>query len=245
MKKFISILLITLLSFSLIACSAGGEGTTSSKEDEKVTEAVKDSVKEEPSEESETPEQESEDKAETESEDVKEETQEAAEEVKSDASGEAKLEGPYIITTCGQSPGAVQIGMAAKMAGTTADDDSSLSADSLDTEKYKTLIVTTGTSMKGMGAAGTDVDKEIKRCVELIQKAQDAGMNVIGAHVEGMARRMDSADQASIDAVMELVDTILIVEASNEDGFFTKYAEENAKELIVVKDAIAIGNVLK
>lgn len=282
MKKILSILLICVLSFMLIACSGTDtkektnkkdkatevESTeeNNAKEEAKKTEKTEKSAEEEKEteqaeEKTEETEKDVEEVKETEKADEKtEETEKDTEEVKeteseensekdaeedSGTASETKFEGPFIITTCGQSPGAVQIGMAAKMAGTSADDDSGLTADTLDTEKYKTLIVTTGTSMKGMGAAGTDVNKEIERCVDLIKKAQDAGMNVIGAHVEGMSRRMDSSDEKSIDAIMELVDTILIVESSNEDGFFTKYAEENSKVLVEVKDAIAVGEVLK
>ena len=142
-----------------------------------------------------------------------------------------KLEGPYIVTTCGQSPGAVMIGMSAKQAGVKGD--------------YKTLIVTSGTSMKGMGAAGTNVDAEIDRCAKAIAAAKKAGMTVIGAHVEGMARRTDSSDAASIEAVMKDADVVLVVIDSDNDGFFTKYAETHKKPLIKIKDALAIGPVLK
>ncbi|MDO5016019.1 MAG: DUF6305 family protein [Eubacteriales bacterium] len=259
MKKIISLVLVCLLCISVVACSNGNDDNKKNEKMEKVTEApAEDNKKDSTEKETEAT------KAEKETEAVAEEETDAAaeketeaekeaedkdkkedEEAKADSTEGAKLEGPYIITTCGQSPGAVQIGMAAKMAGTTADSDNTLTEENLDTETYKTLIVTTGTSMKGMGAAGTDVNKEIERCVAIVKKAQEAGMKVVGAHVEGMSRRMDNSDQASIDAIMELVDTILIVEASNEDDFFTKYAEENSKELIIAKDAIAIGDILK
>lgn len=155
------------------------------------------------------------------------------------------LEGPYIVTTCGQSPGAVMISMSAMQVGVQASYDSGLEADALDTKAFKTLIVTTGTSMKGMGAAGTDVDVEIERCVAVIEAAKEAGMLIIGAHVEGMARRTDSSDEASIEAIMALADVILVIEESDSDGFFTDYAAEHEKPLIKVKDALEIGTVLQ
>lgn len=155
-----------------------------------------------------------------------------------------KPEGPYIVTTCGQSPGAVMIGMSAKQAGVKADYNNKLTADDVKGD-YKTLIVTSGTSMKGMGAAGTNVDAEIDRCTKAVAAAKKAGMTVIGAHVEGMARRTDSSDTASIEAVMKDADIILVVTDSDSDGFFTKYAETHKKPLIKIKDALAIGTVLK
>lgn len=161
------------------------------------------------------------------------------------ADQQLKPAAPYIITTCGQSPGAVMVSMAAMQSGIKAVYNNKLTAEELDTKEYKTLIITSGTSMKGMGAAGTDVNTEIARCKKLAEAAKAAGMLVIGAHIEGMARRTDSSDSASIDAVMQVADIVLVVEESDSDGFFTKYAQENNKPLLKVKDALGIGEVLK
>ena len=156
------------------------------------------------------------------------------------------VEAPVIVTTCGQSPGAVMVKMSLMQSQITpVESNNTMSASDLAGKGYKTLIVTTGTSGKGMGAAGTDVNKEIARCKELIEAAKAEGMVVITAHVEGMARRTDSADQASIDEIMPLGDAMLIVAGSNPDGFFTKLAQDNDKPLIEAKDALSIGSSLK
>jgi len=84
------------------------------------------------------------------------------------------------------------------------ENNNTITASELKGKGYKTLIVTTGTSGKGMGAAGTNVNKEIARCKEVIEEAKKEGILVITAHVEGMARRTDSADQQSIDEIMRL-----------------------------------------
>jgi hypothetical protein len=153
-----------------------------------------------------------------------------------------KIETPVIATTCGQSPGAMMVKMSA-MQAKVAPVEASKTIDAAEIAKAdcKTLVVTTGTSMKGMGAAGTDVDKEIARCTALIKAAKEKGIVVVGAHIEGMARRTDASDEASIKAVMPLADVILVIAESDSDGFFTNYAKELGKELIVVKDALAIG----
>lgn len=156
-----------------------------------------------------------------------------------------KLNAPFIVTTCGQSPGAVMVRMSAMQAKITANHDNKLTVEKLAASGAKTLIVTSGTSMKGMGAAGTSVENEIERCTALIAEAKKLGMTVVGAHIEGMARRTDSSDAASIEAVMKDADLILVVKDSDSDGFFTKYAQEHNKPLIVVKDALAIGAALK
>lgn len=156
------------------------------------------------------------------------------------------VEAPVIVTTCGQSPGAVMVKMSLMQSQITpVESNNTMTTSDLAGKGYKTLIVTTGTSGKGMGAAGTDVNKEIARCKELIEAAKAEGIVVITAHVEGMARRTDSADQASIDEIMPLGDAILIVAGSNPDGYFTKLAQDNDKPLIEAKDALSIGSSLK
>lgn len=156
-----------------------------------------------------------------------------------------KLEGPYLVTTCGQSPGAVMVSMSAMQAGVQATHNNSLTAEDIVAGEYKTLIVTCGTSMKGMGAAGTDVDVEIARCLQVIEAAKAAGMVIVGAHIEGMARRTDSSDAASIEAIMGAADVMLVIDDSDSDGFFTQYAQEHQKPIIKVKDALAVGPALQ
>ena len=151
------------------------------------------------------------------------------------------VEGPVIVTTCGQSPGAVMVKMSCMQAGFRADHNNNLQVGDIVGKGYKTLIITTGTSMKGMGAAGTDVNKEIARCKALIKAARREGMLVVGAHVEGMARRTDQADQASIDGIVPLSDMVLATVDSDSDGYFTKLAGENGLPVLIVKDALGIG----
>ena len=43
---------------------------------------------------------------------------------------------------------------------------------------------------------------------------------------------------------MPLSDYILIIADSNKDGFFTKYAKELGKEMIIAKDALDLGKKL-
>lgn len=156
-----------------------------------------------------------------------------------------KVESPIIATTCGQSPGGIMIKMSTMQAGFTADSNNNLTAADLEGKDYKTLIVTSGTSMKGMGAAGTNVDQEIARCKELMKAARAMGILTVAAHVEGMARRTDQSDQASIDAVLENADVILVTIDSDSDGYFTTYGEKHNIPVIKVKDALGIGAGLK
>ena len=149
-----------------------------------------------------------------------------------------KLVAPFAVTSCGQSPGATMLNVVAGQAKLTSVCDNAMTAANLPAGT-KTLIITTGTSGKGMGAAGTDVDMEIARCVELAKAAKAAGMLVCCAHVEGMSRRTDANDQASIDGILAIADVVLVIEDSDSDGFFTNYC--NANNLPLLKVAVALN----
>lgn len=220
MKKIFSIIaLMLVLTMVLGACSAPAEEAPAGEEP----------AAEAPAEEAPA------------TEEAPDETNESA--PATEVSGDS-IQAPLIVTTCGQSPGAVMLNMVAVQSGFTSASDNSLTAETLDTSAYKTLVVTAGTSMKGMGAAGTDVDTEIERCTALMQAAKDAGMVVVGAHIEGMSRRTDNSDEKSIEAVMGMADVILVVEDSDSDGFFTDYAAQNNKPLIKVAEALDIASVI-
>ena len=224
MKKILSIIaLMLVLALALSACSAPAEEAPAAEA------PAAEAPAEAPAEEAPA------------TEEAPAETGEAA--PATEVSGDS-IQAPMIVTTCGQSPGAVMVNMVAVQSGFTSASDNSLTAETLDTSAYKTLVVTAGTSMKGMGAAGTDVDTEIERCTALMQAAKDAGMVVVGAPIEGMARRTDNSDEKSIEAVMGMADVILVVEDSDSDGFFTDYAAQNNKPLIKVSEALDIASVI-
>lgn len=155
-----------------------------------------------------------------------------------------KIQAPFAITSCGQSPGATMLNVIASQAKLTSVCDNAMAVDGLPADT-KTLIITMGTSGKGMGAAGTDVDMELARCTALAEAAHAAGMLVVGAHIEGMARRTDANDQASIDGILAVCDVVLVIEDSDSDGLFTKYCEENSKPLLKVGKALDAGSVME
>ena len=155
-----------------------------------------------------------------------------------------KLVAPFAVTSCGQSPGATMLNVVATQAQLTSVCDNAMTADAIP-EGTKTLIITMGTSGKGMGAAGTDVNMELARCTELANAAHAAGMLVVGAHVEGMARRTDANDQASIDGILALPDAVLVSDDSDTDGFFTDYSKAHSIPLLKVPKALDAGSVME
>ncbi len=161
---------------------------------------------------------------------------------------EAKL--PLVATTCGQSPAALMFKVMGGRINLLCTQNDLLTKEDLiskaeEGEGYKTLIITTGTSTKGMGAAGTDMNAEVARINGLIQEARKQGMLIVGAHIEGMSRRVDSMDALSIETVMPIADVLIIKAASDEDGYFTKLSEEKNIPMIVFEQPLEIADVLK
>ncbi|MBN2228710.1 MAG: hypothetical protein JW779_03880 [Candidatus Thorarchaeota archaeon] len=157
---------------------------------------------------------------------------------------------PMVVTTLGQSPGALMFRLVCMRNQIACVQEDLLTVEKLvqlveGENPPKTLVITTGTSLKGMGAAGIDMNFEVKRVEELIAKAEELGMTIIGAHIEGMARRVDSTDEKSISTVMPKSDLILVIEDSDSDGFFTNFSNENGIPLVKVKESLEIGLALK
>ena len=88
-----------------------------------------------------------------------------------------KAELPVLLTSCGQSPGPVRVKVFLKRL--KFDHEYNLqatAADLIDKKKegkpFKSLIIVTGASLKGMGAAGISVEDELERTKELITEAK-------------------------------------------------------------------------
>ena len=124
-------------------------------------------------------------------------------------------------------------------------------AQDLATRKFKSLIIVTGASLKGMGAAGVSMKDELARTSALIDAAKKAGVLVIGAHIEGMARRSqgaeagDNSDEQSIDAVCPKSQLLLIRKDGDEDGRFTAIAKKQNIPMIAFEKNLEIEGVLK
>jgi hypothetical protein len=172
------------------------------------------------------------------------------------AAPQQKASVPVLLTSCGQSPGPTRFDIFLKklkldyvynMQATAAD----LTAKSKTGAPFKSIIIVTGASLKGMGAAGVSISDEISRIKALIAEAKRQNIKVIGSHVEGMARRAqgaapgDNSDEISIDAVCPLASLLIIKKEGDEDGRFTTISKDKNIPMISFDKNMDLENVLK
>jgi hypothetical protein len=112
------------------------------------------------------------------------------------------------------------------------------------TQWVKVLVITTGTSLKGMGAAGVDVDSEVARCLALIEEAKKQGIIVIVAQIEGIGRRVDEYDEQSITSMSPLADFLITRADINGDGYFTTLAAEKGIPQIFINETLDLEVLL-
>ena len=162
-----------------------------------------------------------------------------------------KAQARVLVTSCGQSPGPLKLTVFLKKLGIEYDYKADAADKDLAAKKYKTLIVVTGASLKGMGAAGVSMKDELTRTAAIIDAAKKGGVLLIGAHIEGMARRAqgaeagDNSDEQSIDAVCPRSQALLIRKDGDEDGRFTAIAKKQNIPMIAFEKNLDIEGVLK
>jgi hypothetical protein len=156
---------------------------------------------------------------------------------------DARAELPVLVTSCGQSIGPTTIKVVLQRLKMAYDIDPLATPETLRAKAkagtpYKSLIITMGASLKGMGAAGIEIEDELARAAALIAEARKEGIKIIGAHIEGMKRRSqgaaagDTTDEQSIDAVAPNANILLVLKEGNSDGRFTVISQAKKIPLI-------------
>ena len=110
--------------------------------------------------------------------------------------------------------------------------------------EYKTLIIIIGGSGKGLGAAGMDLQDEVKRAEALIAEAKKQNMKIIGLHLGGEDRR-GTVSAKFVDIVTPKVNFLVVREDGNTDGVFTKIASQNKIPFTQIKQTQELTDVLK
>lgn len=156
---------------------------------------------------------------------------------------------PLFITNAGQGPG----GKMARLLiiRSKAVEEWTYNAEpreeDLNKKAYKTLLVVIGSSAKGLGASGITIDDEIARLGRMIKEAKRLGMQIIAVQIEGKARRdnIGGPNERSIDAIVPFADHIIVKKDGNEDGRFTKIAQENKIPLTIIDETIDFMQVIE
>ncbi len=162
---------------------------------------------------------------------------------------------PVLLTSCGQSPGPAQVRFFLSRLRLEHEFlEQATAQDLIDRREagnpFRTVIIVTGASLKGMGAAGVSMQDELDRTAALIEEARRQELTLVCAHVEGMARRAqgaapgDNSDELSIDAVCPAADLMIIRQDGDEDRRFSIISENQGIPLILFEKNMELGDVL-
>jgi hypothetical protein len=167
-----------------------------------------------------------------------------------------KLDQPVLLTSCGQSPGPLKFKVffgrlnLDYVYNTTATVND-LAARKKEGKPFKSLVIVTGASLKGMGAAKVSIEDELDRVKKLIAEAKKQGIKIVGAHVEGMERRAqgaapgDNSDEQSIDVVCPQSDILVVRKDGDEDKRFTAISTGKKIPLVTFEKNMELSDVLK
>ena len=151
-------------------------------------------------------------------------------------------EEPILITSAGQSSDVLMAKiLAGKLKLNIVFDKG---AESIKVDSVKSIIIVSGGSVKGMGAAGIDKDAEYERVKALIQRAIKKKIPIIGMHVGGKSRRGKMSDYFN-QLVAENAQYLIVVKEGNQDEFFSKIAQERKIDVEIVDKILSIQKSLK
>jgi len=142
------------------------------------------------------------------------------------------FEQPLLLTSAGQNADVQMAAVLAKRAGLNF--TLSKLAAPKDLENMKTLALVLGASLKGLGAAGLDMEKEKDRIAALIAAAQKAKIAVLCLHLGGEGRRGAQTDELIAD-ILPLAGMAIVVKSGNADGIFSKICQAKNIPLVEVE----------
>jgi hypothetical protein len=144
------------------------------------------------------------------------------------------FEQQMLITSAGQNAEVQIAAVLAKRAGLDYSLNKLAAPDDL--EAVKTLVIVLGTSLKGLGAAGLDMNKERARILELTASAQKKHILILCLHLGGEARRGQQTDDL-VSEILPLARMLIVVKSGDSDGFFSRLCRQSTIPLVEVEKA--------
>ncbi|MCP5064049.1 MAG: hypothetical protein GY936_16530 [Ignavibacteriae bacterium] len=153
-----------------------------------------------------------------------------------------KAEDPVLITSSGQSADILMVKILAKKSSLDYVMKKSASIEDLDNKK--SIMIVSGGSTKGLGAAKIDKEEEYQRTKSIIDAAKEKNIKVIAVHVGGKSRRGALSDYFN-KVVAENADHLIVVSSGDQDSYFTNIASEKGIEIDHAEKIVLITDILK
>ena len=155
---------------------------------------------------------------------------------------EAQFEQPLLITSAGQSAEVQLVAILAKRSNLNYSLAKFAAPEDLD--DAKTLVLSLGASLKGLGAAGLDVQQEKDRVAELIEAARSRNIPIVCMHLGGKERRGSLSDDF-ISTYLPYARIAIIVKSGNQDGLFSRICGQHDIPLVEVEKTVNAVEPLK
>ncbi|MCX7973902.1 MAG: DUF6305 family protein [Candidatus Aminicenantes bacterium] len=139
---------------------------------------------------------------------------------------------PALITSGGQNAEVQMVAILAKRIN--LEHQLNKMATAQDLTNFKSILLVLGASLKGLGAAGLDTNKEMDRVKGLIEAAQQKNIPILCLHLGGEERRGAQSDEF-IKAFLPAARMAIVVKAGNKDGLFSKICQEKGILLIEIE----------
>lgn len=152
------------------------------------------------------------------------------------------FQGPLLLTSAGQSPDLQLAGVLARRSG--VEHTVAPLATAADLANAKALGLVLGASLKGLGAAGIDTNKEKERVRALLAEARRRNIPVLVFHLGGEQRRGQLTDEMVVE-YFPAAHWALVVRSGNQDGLFTRLARERSIPLNEVDRTADGADILK
>lgn len=155
-----------------------------------------------------------------------------------------RFELPLLITCTGQTPDYLTVYNLTRKLNIEAVNDPLITPRRMQEQGYQTMIVVMGVSLRGLGAAGLNLQRELERCKLVFEKARELQIRIIGVHIGGEAGRNAIADRF-ITPFAPQCDYLMVLAKGNKDSLFNRIAEENRIPLNVFQTLAELSSIIK